>query len=85
MAAAADLLIGEFIRTLDERFRLAIPPELMRVNGSNEWGWLVYACHAGGASVAFADGAVRFVGEGTSVQVLGQLATRAGGEPVSLD
>jgi len=63
----------------------AIPPELMRVNGSNEWGWLVYACHAGGASVAFADGAVRFVGEGTSVQVLGQLATRAGGEPVSLD
>jgi MraZ protein len=29
MAAAADLLIGEFIRTLDERFRLAIPPELL--------------------------------------------------------
>ena len=29
MAAAADLLIGEFIRTLDERFRLAIPPELI--------------------------------------------------------
>jgi MraZ protein len=29
MAAAADLLIGEFVRTLDERFRLAIPPELL--------------------------------------------------------
>jgi len=29
MAAAADLLIGEFVRTLDERFRLAIPPELI--------------------------------------------------------
>jgi MraZ protein len=29
MAAAADLLIGEFPRTLDERFRLAIPPELL--------------------------------------------------------
>jgi MraZ protein len=29
MAAAADLLIGEFVRTLDERFRLAIPPELV--------------------------------------------------------
>lgn len=29
MAAAVDLLIGEFVRTLDERFRLAIPPELL--------------------------------------------------------
>ena len=29
MAAAADLLIGEFVRTLDERFRLGIPPELI--------------------------------------------------------
>ncbi len=29
MAAAVDLLIGEFVRTLDERFRLAIPPDLL--------------------------------------------------------
>lgn len=29
MATAADLLIGESVRTLDERFRLAIPPELV--------------------------------------------------------
>jgi MraZ protein len=29
MATAADLLIGEFVRTLDERFRLAIPPEVI--------------------------------------------------------
>jgi MraZ protein len=29
MALAADLLIGEFVRTLDERFRLAVPPELL--------------------------------------------------------
>ena len=29
MAAAADLLIGEFVRALDERSRLAIPPELL--------------------------------------------------------
>jgi MraZ protein len=29
MAAAADLLIGEYVRTLDERFRLAVPPELL--------------------------------------------------------
>ena len=28
MTATADLLIGEFVRTLDERHRLAIPPEL---------------------------------------------------------
>jgi len=27
--AAAELLIGEFVRTVDERFRLAIPPELV--------------------------------------------------------
>lgn len=27
--AQADLLIGEFARTVDERFRLAIPPELL--------------------------------------------------------
>ena len=29
MTAAASLLIGEFVRTLDERFRLALPPELL--------------------------------------------------------
>jgi len=28
MAATADLLIGEYVRTLDERHRLAVPPEL---------------------------------------------------------
>ena len=29
MTAAASLLIGEFVRTLDERFRLALPLELL--------------------------------------------------------
>lgn len=29
MTASADLLIGEYRRTLDARFRLAIPPELL--------------------------------------------------------
>ena len=57
----------------------------MRVNGSNEWGWLIYAFHTGGANIAMADGSVRFVAEDTSLQLLGQLATRAGGEAVSLD
>jgi prepilin-type N-terminal cleavage/methylation domain-containing protein/prepilin-type processing-associated H-X9-DG protein len=62
----------------------AIPPSLFRVNGSNESGWLVYAFHTGGANIAMADGAVRFVGEDTDVQILGQLATRAGGEAVAV-
>jgi hypothetical protein len=35
--------------------------------------------------MAMADGSVRLVSEDTSVQILGQLATRAGGEAVSLD
>ena len=29
MTAADDLLLGEFVRTLDDRFRLALPPELV--------------------------------------------------------
>ena len=62
-----------------------IPTSLMRVNGSNEWGWLVYAFHPGGAHVVMADSATRFVVDTTSVQILGQFATRAGGESVSID
>jgi len=62
----------------------AIPTDLMKVNGSNEWGWLLYAFHPGGAHVALADGAVQFVAESTEASVLGRLATRAGGEPVAL-
>ena len=62
-----------------------IPTTLMRVNGSNENGWLVYSFHIAGANMAMADGSVRLVSEDTSVQILGQLATRAGGEAVSLD
>jgi prepilin-type N-terminal cleavage/methylation domain-containing protein/prepilin-type processing-associated H-X9-DG protein len=62
-----------------------IPAPLMRVNGSNENGWLLYGFHTAGANIAMADGSVRLVTEDTSVQILGQLATRAGGEAVSLD
>lgn len=43
------------------------------------------ANHAAGENCALAQGGVRFVGETASVQILGQLATRAGGEPASLD
>ena len=62
-----------------------IPPGLFRINGSNENGWLMYGFHVGGANVAMCDGAVRFLVENTSVRTLGQLATRAGGESVSVD
>jgi prepilin-type processing-associated H-X9-DG protein len=57
----------------------------MKINGSNENGWLIYAFHPSGANIAMADGSVQFVAEATSVQVLGQLATRAGGESVTID
>ena len=48
-------------------------------------GWLVYAFHPTGANVGMADGSVRFVQQNMSVQTLGELATRAGGELVSVD
>jgi prepilin-type N-terminal cleavage/methylation domain-containing protein/prepilin-type processing-associated H-X9-DG protein len=63
----------------------SIPTSLMRVNGSNEWGWLIYGFHAVGANIVMADGSVMFVASTTSVQVIGQLATRAGGESVIVD
>ena len=61
-----------------------IPTTLFRVNGSNESGWLVYAFHPGGAHVAMTDGSVRFAAESTDVRILGELATRAGGEASAL-
>lgn len=62
-----------------------IPPALMRVNGSNENGWLMYAFHSGGANVVMADASVQRVSEEADVRILGQLATRAGGEAAALD
>jgi prepilin-type processing-associated H-X9-DG protein len=43
-----------------------------------------WSLHAGGANFAFADGTVRFIPY-TSAEILPALATRAGGEVVSLD
>lgn len=62
-----------------------IPLDLMRVNGSNENGWLMYAFHTGGANVAMADASIQRVAEDTDVRILGQLATRAGGEAAALE
>jgi len=62
-----------------------LPPTPMKVNGSNEWGYLFYSMHPGGANVTMADGSVRFVRETTPVRTLGVLATRAGGEVAPQD
>jgi prepilin-type N-terminal cleavage/methylation domain-containing protein/prepilin-type processing-associated H-X9-DG protein len=43
----------------------------------------VYAFHAGGANVVFADGHVRFLRETIDIRVFARLVTRAGGEVVS--
>ncbi len=40
--------------------------------------------HQGGAYVLMCDGSVQFLMEGTDVNILYGLATRAGGEPVEL-
>ena len=61
----------------------AIPTSLMKVNGSNEWGWLLYSFHTSGVNAAYGDGSVRFVRESAQPRVLGMLATRAGGEITS--
>jgi prepilin-type processing-associated H-X9-DG protein len=55
----------------------------MKVNGSNEWGWLLYSFHTSGVNAAYGDGSVRFVRESAQPRVLGMLATRAGGEITS--
>ena len=57
----------------------------MRINVSNEWGFLFYSHHDGGANFAFADGSVRFLAESTNLKTLASLCTRAGGETASLD
>jgi prepilin-type N-terminal cleavage/methylation domain-containing protein/prepilin-type processing-associated H-X9-DG protein len=55
----------------------------MRINGSNEWGFLFYSFHTQGANFVFADGSVRFLAESTSLKTLAAMATRAAGEVVS--
>ena len=41
--------------------------------------------HGPGCNVLFGDGSLRFMGDGTSLTVLGQLATRDDGQPINGD
>jgi prepilin-type processing-associated H-X9-DG protein len=59
-----------------------LPPLPLKINGSNEWGYMYYSFHAAGANFAFADGSVRFLADSTPARTLGILSTRAGGEIV---
>ncbi|MDB5339712.1 MAG: hypothetical protein JWN70_5331 [Planctomycetaceae bacterium] len=58
-------------------------PGVASVNFSNDNE--IYAFHPGGANVLMADGSVRLVAESMSLQVLCAMASRAGGEVVSMD
>lgn len=55
-------------------------PGVPKINNSNEWGHCFYSFHPGGANFAYADGSVRHLGENTSLFLLAQYVTRAGGE-----
>jgi prepilin-type N-terminal cleavage/methylation domain-containing protein/prepilin-type processing-associated H-X9-DG protein len=53
------------------------------INCTNDWE--IYAMHTGGANGVLADGSVRFLKAGMSIEMLGALCSRAGDEVVNLD
>ncbi|VTR98610.1 DUF1559 domain-containing protein [Tuwongella immobilis] len=55
----------------------------MKINVTNEWGFLYYSFHTSGANIAFADGSVRFLSDGTALRTLAMMTTRSGGEVIS--
>lgn len=55
----------------------------MKINSSNEYGFLYYSFHDGGAQFGFADGSVRFISDQVALWVLASLTTRSGGETMS--
>lgn len=64
----------------------SIPASIpMKINASNEWGFLYYSFHSAGVNVAFADGSVRFLRDNTALITLVAQATRAGGEVIVWD
>ncbi len=60
-------------------------PGQLGINNSNEYGHCFYSFHDGGANFAFADGAVKFLGESMDLKLLGTLVTRNGGETGSVE
>lgn len=58
-------------------------PGPMKINNSNEWGFLYYSFHDGGSQFCFADGSAKFLSDKTALWVLASLTTRAGGEAIS--
>jgi len=53
------------------------------INCNNDWE--IYSMHTGGANGLMADGSVRFLKAGMSIDVLAGLCSRAGGEVVNAD
>jgi prepilin-type N-terminal cleavage/methylation domain-containing protein/prepilin-type processing-associated H-X9-DG protein len=58
---------------------------LMKINSSNEWGFLFYGFHTGGANVCMSDGSVRLLRDGTSITTIIGMSTRNGGEVFAND
>jgi len=62
-------------------------PGAQLINGSNYWG--IYAFHQGGANLLYADGAVRFLDQSMSADVMAAQLTAQGGDagasPASAD
>jgi prepilin-type N-terminal cleavage/methylation domain-containing protein/prepilin-type processing-associated H-X9-DG protein len=52
----------------------------MKINSSNEWGFLFYGFHTGGANVCMADGSVRLLRDSTTITTIIAMSTRNGGE-----
>jgi prepilin-type processing-associated H-X9-DG protein len=57
----------------------------MKINATNEYGFLFYSFHSSGANFGFADGSVRFIRDSASLSTLAALSTRAGGEVIAND
>ncbi len=61
----------------------AIPAGVpMKINSSNEWGFLFYSFHSAGSHFAMCDGSVRFISQSIRLRTLADLTTRGGGEVV---
>jgi prepilin-type processing-associated H-X9-DG protein len=75
--------IGQRIQWCGMAGQLGVYAGEMKINSSNEWGFLYYSFHDGGANFAFADGSVRFTADSVPLWVLASLTTRSGGEAMS--